>query len=77
MTVPLASAPTKYRPLPRPSKPLTPGYETAILRKTGAGDLDEAHAKIRGGLVEPPWRDATGSPSALSRELTLSINAVE
>ena len=30
--------------------PLTPGYEAAILQKTGAGDLDEAHAKIRGGL---------------------------
>ena len=30
--------------------PLTPGYEAAILRKTGAGDLDEAHAKIRRGL---------------------------
>ena len=26
-------------------------YETAILRKTGAGDLDEAHAKILGGLA--------------------------
>ena len=31
--------------------PLTPEYEAAILRKTGAGDLDEAHAKIRGGLA--------------------------
>ena len=33
------------------STPLSPGYETAILRKTGAGDLDEAHAKIRGSLA--------------------------
>ena len=31
--------------------PLTPGYEAAILRTTGAGDLDEAHSKIRGGLT--------------------------
>ena len=31
--------------------PLTPGYKASILRKTGAGDLDEAHAKIRGGLA--------------------------
>ena len=31
--------------------PFTPGYEAAILRKTGAGDLDKAHAKIRGGLA--------------------------
>ena len=30
--------------------PLTPGYKDAILRKTGARDLDEAHKKIREGL---------------------------
>ena len=35
----------------RITTPLTPGYEAAILRKTGAGNLDEAHAKIRGGLA--------------------------
>ena len=31
--------------------PLTPSYEAAILRKTGARSLDEAHSKIRGGMA--------------------------
>ena len=31
--------------------PLTPCYEAAILRKTGARNLDEAHSKIRGSLA--------------------------
>ena len=35
----------------RITTPLTPCYEAAILRKTGAGDLEEAHGKIRGGLA--------------------------
>ena len=30
---------------------LLPGYKSAILQETGAGDLDEAHARIREGLV--------------------------
>ena len=31
--------------------PLLDGYKAAILRKTRAGDLDEAHARIREGLA--------------------------
>ena len=35
----------------RISTPLTPGYAAAILRMTGAASLDDAHARIRQGLV--------------------------
>ena len=31
--------------------PLLPRYKTAILRKVGAGDLNEAHARVREGLA--------------------------
>ena len=37
--------------------PLQPGYKAAILRKTEAGDLDEAHTRIRERRASPDFRN--------------------